>query len=425
MADLSSASTETSQNSFRSPQEGRSSKEFVVPTARHRERDTRVVSSGSKFYYLAGSEPTVRIVAEGKTQTCDDVIGNRLGVNPLQLESIESSRFRLSGEQRSGSILVRKLKDWPIDYEPVPDDPRSKVPEIDLLGDSGSYAWRALAATNISVPHVSVPTFAGELKDIPSLVRDWGGNILRQVAKGHLSWRWAIRPLISELGKLYRFSDALGRLELDLSLLSSQKYLSKRTRLVPDYLVPGPESSRIIIDSSSTGSLIWATRTVHTLVRMWASVRWTAAPGFSVPTGPSAAAFRRSVSAGLNSQAALATLWELTPWSWFIDWFAGIGTIIAATNNAIPMRWGRICIMRTTTVQSEFAVEDGPWQSTFSLSGEMVERRVRKERWPATPILPFVPSYLPLVSSDKWSILASLLVLRTSRTARSGRRTRS
>lgn len=395
-----------------------------MPTARHRERDNRVTSSGSKFYYLAGAEPTVRIVAEGKTESCDDIVGNRLGVNPLQLESTETSRFRLDGEQWSGSTLVRKLRRWPIDYSPVPADPRSKVPEIDLLGDNGSYAWRALAATNISVPHVSVPTFVGELKDIPLLVKDWGGNILRQVAKGHLSWRWAIQPLISELGKLYRFSDAVRRLELDLSLLSTQKYLSKRTRLAPDYVVPGPETSRVLLDSSSTGDLIWANRTVHTRVRMWASVRWTAAPGFAVPLGPRGAAFRHNVAAGFNSQAALATLWELTPWSWFIDWFAGISTIIAATNNAVPMGWGRICIMRTTTVESVFAVEDGPWQSSFSLSGEMVERRTRKERWPATPILPFVPSYLPLVSSDKWSILASLMALRSSRTARPGRRNR-
>lgn len=388
--------------------------------ARHRDRDSRVSASGSMFYYLAFPQDSLRVVAEGETKTCDDVIGNPHGANPLQIDSIDVSRPRLNGEQWSGSQLVRKLTNWPIDYEPTPVDPRTQFPELDVL-ERSNYSWETLAKTNISVPIVSVPTFVGELKDIPSLVRDWGGNILRQVAKGHLSWRWAVQPLLSDLGKLYDLSSSLRKLEFDLSLLSQQKYLRKRTTLSPGYLLPGPQVDNIIIDSGSTGSLITATRTSHRVHSLWGSVKWTASPDFKIPLGPNGHDFRLRTSLGLNSQAALATLWELTPWSWFIDWFAGIGTLISATNNAIPMTWGNICIMRTTTVKSEFHVDDGPWSQYFSLSGEFTESHVRKERWPSVPVVPFIPSYLPLFDSGKWSILASLQALKWFRAGRPGR----
>jgi len=393
---------------------------FDLAYARHRELDSRGIFSGSKFYYLANPQTSIRIVAEGETKFCDDVIGNPHGANPLQIDSITVTRPRLTGEQWSGSQLVRKLTNWPIDYEPTPVDPRTVFPELDVL-ERSNYAWETLGKTNISVPIVSVPTFIGELKDIPSLVRDWGGNILRQVAKGHLSWRWAVRPLLSDLGKLYDLSDSLRRLELDLSLLSQQKYLRKRTTLSPGYPLFPATPVDVTIDSGSTGSLITATRTPHRLHRLWGSVKWTASPDFRIPLGPSGRDFRLRTSLGINSQAALATLWELTPWSWFIDWFAGIGTIISATNNAIPMTWGNICIMRTTTVKSMFQIHDGLWSQYFSLSGELSETHTRKERWPSVPVLPFVPSYLPLFDSGKWSILASLLALKWFRAGRPGK----
>lgn len=391
-----------------------------MPQARHRDLDRRTTSSGSKFYYLASPQTSVRIVAEGEVKACDDVVGNWNGVNALQLDETHVSRPRLTGEQWSSGTLVRKLENWPIDYVPTPVDPRTVFPEFDPL-ERSNYAWELLGNTNISVPLVSVPTFIGELKDIPSLVRGWGDNILRQVAKGHLSWRWAVRPLLSDLGKLYNVSESMRALELDLSILSQQKYLSKRHPLAPQYPHPGNEHDRLIIDSSSTGSVIFAERASIRSHRIWGSVKWIKSPDFDIPLGPDAGRFRELTLLGINSQAALATLWELTPWSWFIDWFAGIGTIIRATNNAIPMTWGNICIMRTSTVESMFTVEDGLWSLDFSLSGEFKERHVRKERWPSTPLFPFVPSYLPLFDSGKWSVLASLLALKWFRAGRPGR----
>jgi hypothetical protein len=118
---------------------------------------------------------------------------------------------------------------------------------------------------------------------------------------------------------------------------------------------------------------------------------------------------------GITSRGALQALWEVTPWSWFMDWFGGFGTILAATDNTIPMTWSEVCVMRKTRSESTFTVHDGAWQSWVSLSGPPVEIHERKERYLCAPVLPFIPSLQPLVSPKAWSILGSLAILKRFR----------
>jgi hypothetical protein len=289
---------------------------------------------------------------------------------------------------------------------PEASDPGVRYGGISPL-DKNNLAWKILAETNPNVPDVSVPTAIGELKDLPSLVKDWGGDLLKKVAKGHLSWRWAIKPMISDIRKLCDFHDAVEKRLRELHNLQNGKQLRKRCSLgqdsgETDWSGEYPIESVVFTAKAKERS--------RYSMRMWGSASYTLDPTFVLPKAKAdLISLARRLTFGITGADALATAWELCPWSWFADWFLGIGDVIAATRNTVPLTWGSLCVMRTLEETREFQVTSVPeWIVT---SGVPFGRWRRKERHVVYPVLPFSLS-LPLLDRGKWSVLASLAALR-------------
>jgi hypothetical protein len=273
--------------------------------------------------------------------------------------------------------------------------------------EKSNKAWEILANTNPNVPAVSVPAFIGELKDLPSLVKDWGGDLLKQVAKGHLSWRWAVKPMMGDIRKMLDFTKQVNdRLEW-LKRLRDGNGLKRRCSL-------GSSNSSDSFGASSpihsNGFTVQARSRVHHSMRMWGTVQYKVAPGTSLPKSDRELYnLARRLTYGITSHELLAATWELLPWSWFVDWFVGVGDTIAALNNTVPLTWGRFCLMRRIAAKREFEITAKP--AFITVNGMPAGERIRKERYVIAPVLPFSLS-LPLVDSGKWSVLASLAALR-------------
>jgi hypothetical protein len=344
---------------------------------------------------------------EGRTTTCDDYIGNYGGANGLSINHWEVAYPTFSGEFWSGSTLISKADGLPA-YSMNPGSSNAQT----YYGACGAVcqsnaAWEILSKANPNVPHVSVPTFLGELKDLPGLVKGWGESLLRDIAKGYLSWRWAVKPMIGDIRRLANFQEATDR-RLDwLKKLRDGGGLRRKVRLSSQSGATGWSSEQTI---HSNGGLVKAKWREHHSCRRWGSVRFKVAPGTSLPpTAEGLAALAKRLTFGITSHEALATLWELTPWSWFVDWFLGVGDTIAALNNTVPLTTSHLCFMRHSTVKREWQVTTLPavWTLDRSPSGE----HELKERFVVAPTLPFSLS-LPLLDGGKWSILAALAALR-------------
>lgn len=390
--------------------------------ARTRDKNILQGKGGSHFYYLANPDTVLRVVSDGEWRHCEDVVGNFPKANPFDLSIIKTHWPSLDGKQMSGSTKIREFISYPIDYEPAPSDPRSTFPFLDEI-DRSNLGWSLLSKTNISQPDFALPTFLGELpgaidlvsqlRKIPELIRGAGTNLLRSTAASHLTWRWGIKPLISDFWKMLNFMRDVEERERTLAkLLEKGGKLRKKAGL-------GNESVEVFdeeVTLHSTGPFIRAQRVVNHTSSMWGTVKWKLIGDSGIPdTFEERRNFAQRLSAGITSRGALQALWEVTPWSWFLDWFGGFGTILAATDNTIPMTWSEVCVMRKTRSESSFTIVPGSWQDEFTISGMPIEIHERKERYLCAPVLPFIPSLQPLVSPKAWSILGSLAVLKSFR----------
>lgn len=376
--------------------------------ARDRSRDLRVTLGGSGYHYLGNPKTQFYYVQEGKTEECHDFVGNFAGANSFDLRSNDRTFPYFHGSWSPSGTLLIKLDNLPA-YSMNPEAP-DPLTQWGAVSGSQLDTWGAelLADTNPNKPDVSLPTFFGEMKDLPSLVRDWGGDLLKKVAKGYLSWRWAIRPMMSDVRKLLTFQDSVERRFEELRRLRDGEGIRKRKTLDSGHVETSWTSPFVI--NSNYITVYAKSRLIHHK-RVWGSVCYKVAPDFVLPeSNDELRRLAKRLTYGITSHELLSTAWELLPWSWLIDWFSTIGDTITALNNTVPLVRSRSCVMRTISSEKLFEITNLP-NASFSFTGRPWGKRIRKERYVINPILPFSLS-LPLLDSGKWSVLASLAALR-------------
>jgi hypothetical protein len=372
-------------------------------TVRHREADFRVTECGTYHNWIFGD--SYQCMTHGQNLVCDDVIDNWEGVNPFLATDVTNRYGSFTGTSPDG---LRWCNAYPMTFRPGAPSPTLVYPNYTSL-DLSNKAWEILAKTNPNLPLVNLPTFIGELKDLPSLVEGWGRGLLKAIAQGYLSWRWAIRPMISDLRKLMTFVDAVNQRLTYLLRLRDGKPMHKRCVLGQGM----KNSAPTFATWHSNGPFVQGWRHVVTSYNEWATVQWKLDPACAIPTlgyGELDKLARR-LTLGLTYSGALSTLWELTPWSWLADWFGSFGTFVAATNNSVPLLYDKMCLMRTrrTSVRWYNWTNSTPW---YVLSTLPTELSIIKERQIVYPLLPFVVPQIPVLTTGQWSILASLAVLK-------------
>lgn len=257
---------------------------------------------------------------------------------------------------------------------------------------------------------------AGQSPEIAKVItaNDAVMRLLEFSPKATLWYRWGWVPLISDIRKMWSFTDRVNQRIVWLSRLASgQKVLKRRATLrnTTDYDTP------TTVQLKSVGANIQGRRTVIYTEKVWATVQWKLDSSFSLSgvglEGDPIWDLANRLTFGMTTQEALAALWEIMPWSWFVDWIFKVQTVMDATKNTIPLTWGPICLMRHTRATA--LVE--PLASSADLSwchpnGVHQQSEDRKQRLIVSPVLPFAPSSMPVFSTGQWSILGALAAIK-------------
>lgn len=373
-------------------------------TVRHREQDLRVQKIGT---HVSPIGPTTFFVSalDGYWRICDDEPGFYPLATDFQLR--ESYRFyptlTCTGNGHSWTSC-------PVGYQPAPADPRDKFPALTAL-DRQNLAWEILAKTNPSVPHVSIPAAVGEMKDFPwHRTKQWGDNLLKDVANGYISWRWAVAPLVGTLLKLCKFVESVDQRTTWLMKLRDGRTLRRRVRLSQTAIQGTPQVNAYV---NTGGCTLRGTFKTLYEQRSWGTAQWRLLPDAELPKlgfGPLVNTAER-LSLGLTSHELLAAAWELCPWSWLADWFGNTGDLIAATNNSVGCTWSHVCFMRESWATT-FCEMNPSLSDAFAIAGLKNQnyrlQMIRKERYICVPVIPVPIPRLPILTSGQWSILASL-----------------
>jgi hypothetical protein len=375
-------------------------------TGRHRENTSqeRVVGRYYNRYYPLDEGWKSEEYFHTLDSVCDDEVGDWEEDNPLDLTHEIAIRGQLIGEYSDILGLNKKMILWPWDHRPDPIAPSTVYDELSE-NEKNSYAMQVAANTNPSTPHVSVPTFIGELKDLPALLHGYGQDLLSILARYYLEWRWCIKPMVRDLRSMIQFQEAVNNRVRWLRRLRTHKPLKRRCSLSYDHV--HQSSSRICLNSE--GCWFWGWRKTTFTEKVWGTAQWILDPEQELPyADEELLTLARRMAFGITGYEALNTTWELLPWSWFIDWFSALGDTISAANNTVPVIATRVNLMRETSSRSHYEIDGPSSPPGFSLGNTPVERYIRKQRYPIGQLQPALAFTLPFVEWRQWSILLAL-----------------
>jgi hypothetical protein len=292
------------------------------------------------------------------------------------------------------------------------------VPNWDLL------AAKAMANANPNTPGVDLPAFIGELKDLPMLMRStrdiysWYRKVRRgkippsefhpTLGEANLSYSFGLRPMVSDLSKLFDFTESvrnriayLRRLEhgtkVRRSLGSDERnfdYIGSSNERIA-YSIAHKDYLVLPNLSSLTGRTdYWYTMRLKLLDEL---------PG----NWDELMKLGRDLEYGLY--ANIDSVWELVPFSWLIDWFSNFGDLINQTRGRVRYQHRDLNIMAESKLECTQTFEMKPG---ITQSGECqisVERKLRHVR-----TLPYAyPTFVkPLLSKYQVGILGSLAITR-------------
>lgn len=378
----------------------------------NRSIDSRANVIGTRRTYTIAGVPTSQLVSQlmGSVDKLQGFKYNGPGVNPVVIDHYTVTGPLLNGQWRdSDGRLRHEFVGCPPAHMPAVTDPRAHFGQVSNA-TKNQMAWEILAKTNPSRPHVGVPAFIGELRDIPRLVKGYGDGLLKAVATGNLSYKFAIRPMISDLQKMCRFTEAVDKRFRYLRKLKEGKTL--RTRCNLGTSESETDDGRFSMQSQS--ALLYVRRKTYHTMKMWGSAEYKLKPDSVLHQQDMSEMrnFARRLSAGITTYGALETAWELTPWSWFVDWFSNVGTMVSATNNTVGCSWGRLALMRTTEIRRVYEFDPVGSADWVSFDGWYQCRWQCKERHSVFPVVPIPLPSLPAIDGGKLSILLSLAALR-------------
>jgi len=258
------------------------------------------------------------------------------------------------------------------------------IPRTSPTSDEDAVA-EAAARTNPSRAVTSMPSFLGELKDLPFKIFTKGMQIKADHKQGSnrspnsvVGFNFAFAPLIRDLFNMFQFQERVNERVVELTALHSKGGLKRR------WDIDG-ETLRERFDNVTVWSVEGADVVVSILKttrwRSWATIGW-------LPDVPdlllSQADLREQAKFTVHGwNLSLVDVWELLPWSWFADYFGNVGNYLAANRNAVNAHVASACVMTSAASWTQHVVTtQTPWLSTTAAQ-EFYET---KHRTPNVPV---------------------------------------
>lgn len=254
---------------------------------------------------------------------------------------------------------------------------------------------KLLAETNPNRADVDIPTFIGELKDIPQLFVKEATHIKR-LAGTNLKYQFGIKPLVADVKRLLNFQDLILKREEELKHLYESGLT--RTRLLYKANLADYRTDTV---HDRDKFFINANVLIQTKVVIRGHVRWKP---LGIPNTMYAGDLRRLArKAALGMTVDFNTAYQLMPWSWLIDWCSNAGDILQNSRNIIPVDFEDLSLIKSVK-----SVAHTSYSSSSTSSGSWTH-----DEYIRTPYSGNVLEFqLPFLTKRQVSILGSIGVTR-------------
>lgn len=365
-----------------------------------RTRTKTVPSSETWFRNARGNISSGTVDVPPLKETCVDIIqpGHHHPFSVTRDEYVHGGMFYKGGTTANPIVLTNYrptwYDSWRANHLPIPDSP-----------SDGAVATQFLARTTPNRPKLDLLAFAGELKDVPQLLRVRGERMLQKTkyveygSRLNLLYQFGWKPFVSDLIKLSDFQGAFAKKAAQINSLYDGNGLFYRIDMFQ-----GSAASSGVRVQTNTNLIITDHHESYTTVENIA-VYGSWKPTTRAPeTNQEFRALVRKVALGLYVNPH--TVWQLMPWSWLIDWCVNASDFLMLTRNAIPCVPSNVRVMRTKETELRANCTRKP--TLAKVTPTFMKRTTKTRSVPAVGLT----ASMPFLSGRQASILASIGALR-------------
>jgi hypothetical protein len=230
--------------------------------------------------------------------------------------------------------------------------------------------------------------------------KNW--KTLRGAARANLIYQFGIAPLISDIETLMGFQKLVdGRVE-EIERLRTRG-LRRTINLWSGSEIHSVPSATI----HSNGVLLHAKIEKVTTVNIKGHIRWRATSNWLKSDESVRAAVRKTLLGAVTDPAGV---YELIPWSWLIDYFSNLGTMVKAVRNNFDAVHDVVRLSTHTRTVATSSNHDthgsGIYTITCTPISSMSETKTRRLTNPS------IGARIEFLQPAQWSILGSLAVLK-------------
>lgn len=360
---------------------------------------------------------------EGSTNThyFDASVENRWDAGkdywgPFGLTKVFRSGARVNAEYGwSGQEVLVRYIDYPSDlywWEGFSESHLGiNVPSIELLTSA------LFSAANPSKPAFSVAQFAGEMKDIPNLLRVKGHSLLKRAANGYINYRFAWQTLIKDFSNMWDLQSSFERRLRTLKNLRDNGSSVEKASLYHGVGTARWENQTLSQRPYLQGPIMGVGYT-----KIWGAVKYELDSDYYDISSASDEQLTKLVERSLYGLyeplkgeflpnfVSLSDIWELLPWSWLADYFTNIGDLAAMTDNRLGLTPSKACIMHSfsSTLSHQGNKIQDPWGWRGSVSPGYIQRLEKSRYVVGNRVMPLANK--PLLSDRQLNIIAALLV---------------
>lgn len=266
-------------------------------------------------------------------------------------------------------------------------------------------ALELLERTSPFRPEYSVPVAIAELLDAVSLLKFAGSSLINQLSGNYLNLKFGYEQLFKDIATL---SGILKEVESRVKEFDSLIQHGGLHRRVALWSGSKSESGRVIEDSY--GSLLTnSDETKLTRQKVYGSVRWF--PKVELLPPPDALyAFNRALGVVLDlnpNTISWDTLWNSLPFTWLIDYFTNLGTVLNASKGRqiVVPRYITISVKTVTVVRAK------PYSRPAGVSGggyRIIRESLTRDTYPDNYKVSDI-TFNGLLSADRWKTLLALI----------------
>jgi hypothetical protein len=284
---------------------------------------------------------------------------------------------------------------------------------------------QAISESAPTVPQANLATFVGELSKLPvvpllGLFRR--GASPRELGGEFLNIQFGWKPFVKDIQELAA-SVSRSRIILEQLARDANKVVRRKRTLVEEESTTkvGPEETIYCgvyrpMDSPTTAGTDYFFPFSHKGICIDTTVetvKFSGAFSYFLYEMDSwlgrFAAFEQQANVLLGSRFSVEAFWELTPWSWLIDWFFDLqsllGRIDRLANDNLVLRYGYI--MREIHAERTLLLPNITTHYGHVIPApSQTYTSVKKERWRSTPY--GFGLDVNALSADRWAILAAL-----------------